>query len=108
MKHIKQDGISILELCVPPPSKMKFQIWFTIWVRLEKQFGAIVSWVLNLLDETTDALVGTEILFQSWVDFVVVDAQNSGREGFATRQKVQQGGLPRAANTHDCEQTWRT
>ena len=26
---------------------MKFQIWFTIWISLEKKFGAIVSWVLN-------------------------------------------------------------
>ena len=47
MKCIKQDGISSLEVRFPPPSNMKFQIWFTIWVSLEKQFGAIVSWVLN-------------------------------------------------------------
>ena len=46
---MKQDGISILELCLPPPSNMKFQIWFTIWISLEKKFGAIVSWVLNTL-----------------------------------------------------------
>ena len=29
MKCVKQDGISILELCLPPPSNMKFQICFT-------------------------------------------------------------------------------
>ena len=29
MKCIKQDGISIWELYLPPPSNMKFQMWFT-------------------------------------------------------------------------------
>ena len=37
MKRIKQDGISILELCLPPPQNMQFQIWFTIWISLEKK-----------------------------------------------------------------------
>ena len=37
MKCINQDGISILELRLPPPSNMKFQIWFTIWISLEKK-----------------------------------------------------------------------
>ena len=32
MKRIKQNGISILELCLPPPKNMKFQIWFSIWL----------------------------------------------------------------------------
>ena len=32
MKCIKQDDTSILELCLRPPSNMKFQIWFTIWL----------------------------------------------------------------------------
>ena len=41
------DGISILELCLPPPSNTKFQIGVTIRISLEKKIEAIVSWVLN-------------------------------------------------------------
>ena len=27
---------------------MKFQIWITIWISLEKTFAAIVNWVLDI------------------------------------------------------------